>query len=90
MKTRQFVVSGALLFAAVVMSHGAFAQGGDKSSGGSASGQTTGMDSKTAPDQPTGAASSHPSSGTLMQKRERGMSADHPASSPQSTGKMPQ
>jgi hypothetical protein len=48
------------------------------------------MGSKTASDQPTGAASSHPGSGTLMQKRERGMSADHSASSPQSTGKMPQ
>lgn len=90
MNTRNKTVCGALLVAALMASNGAFAQGGG-SSNGSSTGQDTGAVG-TSGDQNSGAGArtGGQGGGTLMQKREQGMSADRPASSPQSTGKMSQ
>jgi hypothetical protein len=95
MKTRNRTVVGALLVAMLLASQGAFAQGGGGTSGGSGAGQANGMNNTNSganSDQNRGAdaAGSKSGGGTLMQKREQGMSADRPASSPQSTGKMSQ
>jgi hypothetical protein len=96
MKTRNRTVVGALLVAMLLASQGAFAQGGGGgTSGGSGAGQANGMNNTNSSansdqNRGAGAAGSKSGGGTLMQKREQGMSADRPASSPQSTGKMSQ
>ncbi|HEY4295170.1 MAG TPA: hypothetical protein VGM85_01745 [Paraburkholderia sp.] len=90
METRNKAVVGALLAAVLVVSHGAFAQGGHNPPEGSTTGQAAGAGSNDTPDQPSATASGSSHSGTLMQKREHGMSANQPASSPKSTGKMQQ
>jgi len=83
-------VPAAVLFAALMASQGAFAQGGNNSSGNTSTGQGTGTAAtKGSHEGSTGTAGDN-SGGTLMQKREQGMAPDHSASSPSSTGKMSQ
>ena len=90
MKTRNKTAAAALLFAALMASQAAFAQSGDGSTG-SSTGQVTGTaGAKGDRDGSAGTTGSGSGRGTLMQKREQGMSRDQPASSSQSTGKMSQ
>lgn len=90
METRNKAVLGALLAGALMASQGAFGQGGHNPPEGSTTGQAAGAGSNGAADQPSATAGGSSQSGTLMQKREHGMSAQQPASSPKATGKMQQ
>jgi len=93
MNARSKLTAMALVSAALLASPAVFAQTAGGTSGNAGANGTNAAGGSGGDQMDGNTASPHhgkSTNGSLMQKREKGMSADRPASSPSATGKMSQ